>query len=102
MNLWPQKSGKIRVKTEESIDSPVVFEMVMRMVHKTTGQKKFPIIGSVTVENSGEWYEINLSIIRTSTEAFVGAPMAEWELTFYPQTLAETLEYIGWVEKFVT
>ena len=85
----------MRIKTVESLDSPVLIEFVMRMIHKTTAAKKFPIIGSVTIENSNQWYEIALDFNTASIGAFIGSAMTEWDITFYPQTAHLTLEYIG-------
>ena len=85
----------MRIKTAESLESPVLIEFVMRMVHKTTAAKKFPIIGSVTIENSNQWYEIALDFNTASIGAFIGSSMSEWDITFYPQTAHITLEYIG-------
>lgn len=88
----------MRIKTVESLESPVLIEFVMRMVHKTTAAKKFPIIGSVTIENSNQWYEIALDFNTASIGAFIGSAMSEWDITFYPQTAHITLEYIGMVK----
>ena len=91
----------MRIKTVETLDSPVLIEFVMRMVHKTTAAKKFPIIGSVTIENSDQWYEIALDFNTASIGAFIGSAMTEWDITFYPQTAHITLEYIGIGKKYL-